>query len=343
MDLLFEQLSHCVTQARTTEELTRPLLELLESVTGMESTYLTVIDLEHGVQRILYARNTCQMCIPEGLAVPWGDTLCKRALDEGRLFTADVGACWGDSQAAAELGIQTYISAPVRMTDGQLYGTLCAASARRHPLAALTPKALALFAHLIGQQVEREQLVQQLVDANAQLAADASTDQLTGLPNRRALREVLQRQLAQGRRQGTAVFVAFMDLDGFKAINDIHGHDVGDDFLAAMATRLRQALRTQDFAARHGGDEFVVIGPGPAPGMPLEPARQAFGQRIAEATRGVFAWPGFSIDYPGASVGVIAAEGLDVDAALCQADQAMYAVKQARRARGISGHGAVPG
>lgn len=54
--------------------------------------------------------------------MPWHDTLCKRALDEGRPFTADVGQCWGDSQAAAALGIQTYASTPVRMSDGQLYG-----------------------------------------------------------------------------------------------------------------------------------------------------------------------------------------------------------------------------
>lgn len=335
MDLLFDQLSRCVTQARTTEELTRPLLELLEAVTGMESTYLTVIDLEHGVQRVLYARNTHRMCIPEGLAVPWGDTLCKRALDEGRPFTADVGACWGDSQAAAALGIQTYISTPVRMTDGALYGTLCAASAQQHPLAEAVPKTLALFAYLIGHQVERERLVQQLVDANAQLATYAHTDQLTGLPNRRALREVLQRQLAQGQRQGTFVLVAFIDLDGFKAINDTHGHDAGDHFLAEIAARLRETLRQQDFAARHGGDEFVVIAPGPAAGTPMEPACQAFGQRLAEATRGHFAWPGFAIDYPGASVGVIAAQGLDADEALRQADQAMYAVKQARCARAV--------
>ena len=101
MDNLLDHLCETVTRARTVEELTRPLLELLEDITGFESTYLTVVDLERGVQRVLYARNTRQMQIPEGLSVPWHDTLCKRALDEGRPFTADVGQCWGDSQAAA--------------------------------------------------------------------------------------------------------------------------------------------------------------------------------------------------------------------------------------------------
>ena len=122
MDNLLDHLCETVTRARTVEELTRPLLELLEDITGFESTYLTVVDLERGVQRVLYARNTRQVQIPEGLSAPWHDTLCKRALDEGRPFTADVGQRWGYSQVGAALGIQTYASTPVRMADGQLYG-----------------------------------------------------------------------------------------------------------------------------------------------------------------------------------------------------------------------------
>ena len=333
MDSLIEQLSQSVASARTVEELTRPLLEMLEAVTGLESTYLTVVDLKQGVQRILYARNTRQMQIPEGLSVPWHDTLCKRALDEGRPFTNGVSDCWGDSAAAAGLGIQTYVSTPVETADGGLFGTLCAASASRHEMTPQSHHALRLFARLIGQQVEREQLVQQLLTANARLAAHASTDPLTSLPNRRALMETLHRQIAQGARQHTTVLVAFLDLDGFKLINDTHGHEVGDQFLADIALRLRGALRAQDFAARHGGDEFVVIGPGPAPGPGAETARQAFGQRITEATAGRFLCEGVTIDYPGARVGVFAAAPgrLDAHQALREADRAMYAVKQARR------------
>jgi len=335
MDALIEQLSQSVAAAHTVEELTRPLLEMLEAVTGLESTYLTIVDLEQGVQRILYARNTRQMRIPEGLTVPWHDTLCKRALDEGRPFTSNVAGCWSDSAAAAGLGIQTYMSTPVETADGALFGTLCAASADRRELTPQAHHVLRLFARLIGQQVERERLVQQLLAANARLAVYAATDALTGLPNRRALMEALRRQLAQGARQGTMVFVAFADLDGFKAINDAHGHEVGDLFLAHVAGRLRQALRAQDLAARLGGDEFAVIGPGPAPGQETEAARRAFGQRIAEATAGRFDGEGAVIDYPGASVGVIAVApgSLDADQALRAADRAMYEAKRARRAR----------
>ncbi|MOA24362.1 putative diguanylate cyclase YeaP [compost metagenome] len=74
------------------------------------------------------------MQIPEGLSVPWEDTLCRRALEESQTFSNDVDLRWGDSDAARALQIQTYLSTPVRLTDGALYGTLCAASSERHGL-----------------------------------------------------------------------------------------------------------------------------------------------------------------------------------------------------------------
>ena len=83
----------------------------------------------------------------------------------------------------------------------------------------------------------------------------AHRDELTGLPNRRALMSALDGRLAG--RQPTSVI--FLDLDGFKAVNDMHGHDVGDALLQAFAQRLVGVVRDGDFVARLGGDEFVVI------------------------------------------------------------------------------------
>jgi len=336
MSELLEQLSDSVSTARSVEELTRPLLEMLEAVTGLESTYLTAIDEAEGVQHVLYARNSSAMQIPEGLAVPWNDTLCKRALEEGRTFTDDVPACWGDSQAARELGIRTYASTPVRLGDGALYGTLCAASQHARPYTPEAERILTLFAYMIGQQVEREQLIRKLLSANEQLATAAGTDPLTGLPNRRALMQALERMLAQGWRQQLGVQIAFIDLDGFKAINDIHGHEVGDQFLVAIAQRLRGVLRTEDLAARLGGDEFVVISLSAHAGDAARSAQEALCQRIAQATQGHFDLPGAPLDYGGASVGMVTiapAEQHRVEDALRLADQTMYQVKLARRQR----------
>ena len=114
---LISQLSSALVEETSFEGLVRELLGMLELVTDLESTYLTKIDLQASAQEILFSRNTKTMNIPEGLSVPWGDTLCKRAIDEGRPYTDDVAGCWGDSEAAKALGITTYASVPVRL-DG---------------------------------------------------------------------------------------------------------------------------------------------------------------------------------------------------------------------------------
>jgi len=339
MEPLLEQLSATVTRAKSLEELSRPLLDMLAAVTGMESTYLTAIDWQRDLQHVLYARNSGEMNIPEGISVPWGHTLCKRALEEEHLFANDVDARWGgDVPVARDLHIHSYVSTPVRLANGTLYGTLCAASSQQHEMPARAQRILSLFAALIAQQIEREQLVHQLMEANARLSAYASTDPLTGLPNRRALQEALTRLLEQGLRRGIAVLVAFVDLDGFKAINDAHGHEVGDQFLRAVAGRLRAMLRAEDLAARWGGDEFVVIAPGPEAGGALAAAESAFQQRVFEATQGDYPLGALRIAYPGASVGVlgVAAGTLGALQALEAADAAMYQVKKARRQQRVA-------
>ena len=158
MDSLIARLSESLSSAQTLEALTRPMLEMLEAVTGCESTYLTSIDIEAGLQRVVVSRNSKQMQIPEGLSVGWSDTLCKRALDEGRPYTDDVEGLWGDSAAAQALGIRTYVSTPVRTGDGDLYGTLCAASSDRLPLPPNAQHVLQLFSFPSGDPSEFERL-----------------------------------------------------------------------------------------------------------------------------------------------------------------------------------------
>jgi len=333
MDSFFAQLSDTVTQARTLEDLTRPLLEMLEAVTGLESTYLTTIDLAEGLQHIVYARNSKDLQIPEGLSVPWGDTLCKRALDENRPFTDDVCGIWGDSDAARALGIQTYVSTPVRTDDGALYGTLCAASSQRRPMTPEAQHVLRLFAGLIEQHVERERLVEQLQQVNAELKTQALTDPLTGLLNRRALMQELTRLNSLAHRTGSWLLAGAIDLDGFKQINDTHGHDAGDDFLRNIAARLQAALRGGDVLARMGGDEFVVVGLGPRLAEDGANAAQLMRARLAAATIGSYPAGLTTVDYEGASVGVacLDPQGAGIEEVLRESDAAMYRVKLARR------------
>lgn len=334
MDHLLARLSESLGQAHSQEALVRPLLEMLQQVTQLESTYLTTIDFDNDVQQVRYARNSQDMQIPEGLSVPWNDTLCQRALAEGRMCTTDVQACWGDSQAARALGIQTYVSAPITLSDGRIYGTLCAASAKSAQLPSTVPVVLHLFAQLISQHIERELLMEQLQQRNAQLTQLAMTDPLTQLPNRAALMDALQRMLAQALREDSHVLVAFVDLDGFKQVNDVHGHAAGDALLRTLAQRLQSTMRASDMVARMGGDEFVLVGPAAVAPDAVPQAVDAVCQRLHAASVCDVLLPEQAVlHYPGASVGAVAVKGdVGVDTALQWADAAMYDNKAQRKA-----------
>lgn len=329
MQTLLDQLADSVSGAQDLEGLTRPLLELLGTVTGMESTYLTSIDEDRGLQHILFARNTKDMQIPEGLSVPWGDTLCRRALLEDRPYTDDVAACWGDSDAARQLGIRTYLSKPVRMTDGEVYGTLCAASGSQVPVAPTTVKVVDLFAKLIAQQIERERLVTTLRRSNAELTSHALVDPLTGVPNRRALLIELGRMLARAEREGSSLLLAFLDLNGFKGVNDVHGHEAGDRLLNEVARQLSQGMRAGDVVGRYGGDEFVVL----AVGDNADELRT----RLQDLVVPRFEHEGRTITFGGVSAGVVRAEPGDTAATLlARGDAAMYEIKKARKKDGLA-------
>lgn len=330
---LLDQLAGLVTKKRDLESLVRPLLELLEEVTGLQSTYFTQVDEGRGVQSIVFARNVSTLNIPEGLEVEWSDTLCKRALDEGRSYTTDVAGCWGDSEAAQALGIKTYLSEPVRVNGGELYGTLCGASDKEVKVSANARRVLGMFAEMIAWQLEREELLETLRLQNIEYSSNMRSDPLTGIGNRRALIEHLQRMLKYIERQKCDLHVGFVDMDGFKAINDVHGHEAGDRLLIAIAHKLRDGIRESDLVARYGGDEFVVVAL-PA-GEDAEASAQALSQRLETLTRGRFDLGQTWIDYPGASVGVttVAAGERDAEAALARADKAMYEIKKQRRQR----------
>lgn len=155
----------------------------------------------------------------------------------------------------------------------------------------------------------------------------AQTDPLTGLLNRRGLREAIDRALPSA-GPGRMLALFMIDLDGFKAVNDRHGHEVGDELLVALAARLRASLPPQAVAARLGGDEFVLL----APDLADTAQAQRLGDRIAALLREPLALHGQVLQV-GASIGCALApkDGHNASALLKQADLAMYAGKQDRR------------
>lgn len=329
MELMLERLSETVASAESLEQLTRPLLEMLEIVTGLESVYLTSIDEAAGIQTVDFARNSGDLDISEGLEVPWSDTLCRRCIDEGRRFTSNVSEIWGDSQAAKALGIETYASAPVCGSNGAVIGTLCAASRRSKAIGPRARSALNLFSKIIAQHVERERLMGELRRSNEYLTRFALTDALTGLPNRRAMQDELGRLLARAARDGSYVLVGMIDLDDFKKINDEFGHAAGDSHLKHCAGLVSGVTRDTDMLARIGGDEFAFVGPG---ALDADEAHRIAGEiraRIAEAGSGTSAYG----EHAGLSVGVVAVRFVTADQAIALADTAMYEDKRERKRR----------
>ena len=305
-----------VEDAHDVDGLSRPLVDSLRALTGLSSAYVTSIDADLGVQEIRYAVNVREdFVIPEGLVVPWEDTLCKRALDEGTPVTTDVPTVWGDSEAAQALGIQTYVSVPVAMSDGRVWGTLCAADSVVADDIGTHLPTMRLFARLIAAQVERDAAVQRA-------RAEADTDVLTGCSSRRVVRPWLTAQLA-ALSPDEVVVVAFVDLDLFKTVNDTLGHAAGDAVLVQVGHRLRAAARPHDLVARLGGDEFLVA---------VRTPRDTTGpvtERLRSTVQFSMDWQGTQVDVS-AAVGAAVSDGHDAVSLIAAADQEMYAVKRAR-------------
>lgn len=152
----------------------------------------------------------------------------------------------------------------------------------------------------------------------------AHHDQLTGLPNRTLFYDRLQQALVLARRREQQLALFYLDLDGFKAVNDRHGHEEGDHLLKMVAQRLASCVRESDTVARMGGDEFTVL--------LLDPAGAEAAQRVAcvilELLSRPFVHEGVTSTL-GVSIGIsfYPQDGEDPDQLLFRADAAMYQVK----------------
>ena len=179
---------------------------------------------------------------------------------------------------------------------------------------------------VVGQ---RSRVTEALQDALRELAEQAIRDPMTGLHNRRFLREFLARELIRARRAGTGLAVIMMDLDHFKHINDTFGHDAGDLVLMEVSRLLKSSIRGSDMVCRFGGEEFVFV---------LTDATLASALRRGEEIR--WAIKGLAPTYRGRSLGHTTASlgvalfpdhGADADSLINASDAALYEAKHAGR------------
>ena len=251
---------------------------------------------------------------------PRGEVIGKnpRILKSGRQSPEFYAGMW---RALREVG---HWSGEVwnRKRNGDIYAEMLTVSAV-HDADGRVRNYVSLFSDITPIK-ENQQLLEHI----------AHYDTLTSLPNRVLLADRLQHAMAQSQRRGLSLAVVFLDLDGFKTVNDTHGHDVGDDLLIALAERMKTALREGDTLARIGGDEFIAVLVDLEQPQDCEPVLD----RILQATSSsvTLTLPtGNLVLQVSASLGITLypQDGADADQLMRHADQAMYQAKQAGKNR----------
>jgi diguanylate cyclase (GGDEF)-like protein len=301
------------TDAGNEQELAAILADTTAKAYAAEQSVVFLLD-EHGVFRHAAGTNPFDE-FPDAKALEQQGAMLATVLkvsgiEAARAISPSVGAAFEST------GVQAMIIAPIRQRNQPL-GILAAFF--HHPRQ-FDEQASPLADALAGQAARAIvglRLQQRLEHA-------AMHDDTTGLPNRRLLEETVETALVA---RHTDLAVLFVDLDGFKEVNDQLGHQVGDEILREVATRLQSTVRVNDIVSRYGGDEFVIL---------CEVAGEDAALEMAERVRVSISRPygilpaGLAV---GASVGVAVASTVTgrggVDRLVRMADQAMYRAKNA--------------
>ena len=177
----------------------------------------------------------------------------------------------------------------------------------------------------------RERALAMVAEKTAQLRHQALHDALTGLPNRVLVLDRAEQMLARALRSRTPIALLYIDVDGFKHINDTFGHAIGDRFLQLVAARLLSVVRESDTAARLGGDEFIVL----LEGASIETGPEAVAERVLDVLREPYDLTrelGRQLTVS-ASIGVAFGQPETAEALLADGDVALYAAKEGGKNR----------
>lgn len=306
------------------EQVARPLLELMQSISGLETTFITQVDWDGQEQEVMFALNTAELQVTEGSVLDWSDSMCRWVFLSGQEQTSDVQGEFPDSLGAEQLGMQTFFAVPV-LVDERTIGTVCGASRRAvlitDPLLAM----MRLVARAMAVQLQTDQEKTDHRDRADRAEVLALTDELTGLPNRRAFNSRAEQELARSARHPYGVAVLMVDVDEFKAVNDQFGHEVGDQVLRAVAQAMRSGSRVEDVPARLGGDEFALM---------LSYTDVVGAVRVAERVRRTFAEFSTSIGVScSISIGLSSSDTTPRREPVGAADRALYRSKALGRNR----------
>jgi len=238
-------------------------------------------------------------------------TVAGAGLPEMRWFASAVGVAW---------------AAGVTGSVGALVAGTASGVAWQDPVVGAVALAAATLVALAAR-TDRERALASLVAVHRQVDDESVRDQLTGAANRRGLEMVAVPMIENARRQGEAVHCLFIDLDGFRVVNEELGTAQGDQVLSCVAEALRASIRTTDVLARWAGDEFVVIGPGTGT-SPLEMERRVRSRLASDPPVPLEVWKGrISVG----SATLVPWDDGDLHSLLRRADQDMALRRSLRR------------
>jgi diguanylate cyclase (GGDEF)-like protein/putative nucleotidyltransferase with HDIG domain len=312
---ILQRLASEISAVLDLDELASRLLRIVCDAMGYENGFLTTLD-DEGALTIRAAFGPSVSFI--GQALPAGTGISWWVMEHGRLQNvADVQA---DTRFVGPADIRSSLIVPLRIGD-ETVGIIGIESTRPAAFSADDEMLLTATSHQVAAAVRVARLHRAAKSA-------ASTDALTGLPNRRAFFDKLAEGLARSEEDGVPLSVAMIDANGLKQLNDQYGHAAGDEALVRIGELLAAGIRTGDVVARIGGDEFAIV----FPGAPLFAADRIM-RRLAEDISNATIRSGRQVPTVAWGIAPALGEGTSVDALVDAADRAMYRQKQLGKAR----------
>ena len=300
------------------EQVARPLLQVIQRITGVETTFITEIDWSAQRQDVVMALNTQGPIVGEGTSVDWSDSMCRWTFLSAKESSSDVAGDFPGSIGGDKLGMRTFFALPIQ-AGGSTIGTVCGASRHTVEIDAQALDLVRLVGEALSTQIQADAEIRRQRSRSEALQALAMTDDLTGLPNRRAFMGRWEEELSRAARHRLPIALVLVDVDSFKEVNDTYGHLVGDDVLGALGEAVRSVARSEDFSARLGGDELALVAPHAARDGAI-----AIGDRLRRAFAERTALLGIPCTI---SVGVACSDDVPYRDLMARADEALYRSK----------------